>query len=265
MSLSNKAQVNLVPNYSFEDTLGACQSQMIIFSSVSKAKYWYTCFAGSSVDYYNVCANSFSYPTICSVPYSCRTYQQPLTGNAFVGLWMYEVTNSSDSASIYSEDVAVKINKPLDSGKCYYAEFYANLGNSSTIAINQISMLLSQTIYTTTTGVFNNTIQPQIQWDTTKYFKDTLNWVKISGTFITQGGEEYLTIGNFKDGNYLKKTAISNNFIPGGCGLVGVYRNYLLIDDVSLYELPNHNGTQSYTLCAGDSLILGDTVSLPIR
>jgi gliding motility-associated-like protein len=82
---------------------------------------------------------------------------------------------------------------------------------------------------------------------------------------VAQGGEQYLTIGNFKDGTHLKKTSINNNFIPGGCALISNPRAYMLIDDVSLYELPNLTTTQSYTLCAGDSLLLGDTVSLPVR
>jgi len=191
----------------------------------------------------------------------------PHLGDAFIGLWIYEVINSSDSSAIYSENIAVKLNSKLKSGSCYYAELYANLGNVSNIATNQISMLLSNNTYTTTTGNFTNTIQPQVQWDTTQYFKDTLNWIRISGTFIAQGGEEYLTIGNFKDGTHLNKTTVANNFISGGCSIIAASRTYILIDDVALYELPTPQlQSNAITICPdADTLVLGDTARIQTR
>jgi gliding motility-associated-like protein len=264
--LTNSAQVNLVPNYSFEDTIGDCQNQMIVSFFGSSIKKWYTCYSTSSVDYYNTCANAIAYPTVCSVPYSCRTYQMPHSGQAFIGLWIYEVISASDSSAIYSEDIAVKLNAPLKAGVCYYGEFYANLGNITTVFTNQIGMLLSTPIYTTTTGSFTNTIQPQVQWDTMQYFTDTLNWVKISGKFTAQGGEQYLTIGNFKDGTHFKKTFTNSNFITGACTISPPRRTYILIDDVSLYELPTPQFQNAYVICPNsDSLVIGDTARTQTR
>ena len=265
--LNSYSQLNLVPNPSFEDTIGDCDFQMGISNLGSKVKKWYTCYSGSTVDYYNACANSILYPTSSTVPHSCRTYQMPHLGDAFIGLWIYEVINSSDSSAIYSENIAVKLNSKLKSGSCYYAELYANLGNVSNIATNQISMLLSNNTYTTTTGNFTNTIQPQVQWDTTQYFKDTLNWIRISGTFIAQGGEEFLTIGNFKDGTHLNKTTVGNNFISGGCSIIAASRTYILIDDVFLYELPTPQlQSNAITICPNtDTLVLGDTTRILTR
>ena len=266
IGLANKAQINLVPNPSFEDTVGDCQIQMGVSNLGSKIKNWYTCYSGSSVDCYNTCANAIAYPTVCSVPYSCRTYQMPHSGQAFIGLWIYEVINASDSSAIYSEDIAVKLSTPLKAGVCYYGEFYANLGNITTVFTNQIGMLLSTNVYTTTTGSFTNTIQPQVQWDTTQYFTDTLNWIKISAKFTAQGGEQYLTIGNFKDGMHLKKTFTNSNFITGGCSINPPRRTYILIDDVSVYELPTPQLLSSYTLCPNsDSLVIGDTARIQTR
>ncbi len=48
--------------------------------------------------------------------------------------------------------------------------------------------------------------------------KDTINWIKVSGSFIAQGGEQYLTIGNFQ----LTDTLIDKNV-------------YVYIDDVKLW------------------------------
>ena len=120
--------------------------------------------------------------------------------------------------------------------------------------------------FTTTPRSFTNTIQPQVQWDSTKYFTDTLNWVKISGTFIAQGGEQYLTIGNFKDGTHLIKKSLQSNFIQGFGHLSSRFASHILIDDVSLYELPTPQLPSSYTLCPNsDSLVLGDTARMQTR
>jgi gliding motility-associated-like protein len=127
-------------------------------------------------------------------------------------------------------------------------------------------MLFTPDSLTMSIGSFTNSIQPQIQWDTTQYFTDTLNWVKISGQFIANGGEQYLTIGNFKDGTHLKKTYISTNFIQGACATLPnyIYRTYYNIDNVSLYELPTPQlQTNAITICPNaDSLVLGDTARI---
>lgn len=260
-------QINLVPNNSFEDTIGSCQSQMGISNLGSKIKHWYTCYYGSTPDCYNSCSNLITYPAPSTVPYSCRTYQFPQHGQAFIGLWTYELTNLPDSAYIESENIAVKLTTTLKSNSCYYAEFYANLGNISTVATNQMGLLISTNIYTTTTGSFTNSIQPQIQWDTTKYFTDTLNWVKVSGKFIAQGGEQYLTIGNFKDGMHLKKTFINSNFVSGGCSISTPYRTYFNIDNILLYEIPKPFIQSKFiTVCPNtDTLVLGDTARMQTR
>jgi gliding motility-associated-like protein len=256
-----------VPNYSFEDTIGSqCQSQMGISNlAVPIVKNWQTNHSFSTPDYYNSCANSIWYPNMSTIPYSARSYQSPRNGFAYIGIGTYFIDFPNDSINIGGEYISVKLTQPLKANSCYYTEFYANLGNLCIVTTNQLSMLLSQTNFTTAPYSYTNSIQPQVQWDTTQYFTDTLNWVKIAGTFVAQGGEQYLTIGNFKDGAYVKKIGLGSNFTPGFGSFSTRFFTYFLIDDVSLYELPNHSGTQSYTLCAGDSLLLGDTTTLPVR
>jgi len=255
-------QLNLVPNPSFEDTIGACDVQM----GISSPKYWQTNHIYSTPDYYNTCANSIIYPHVCTIPYSSRSYQFPRTGNAYVGIGVSAFTNP-DSSQIDVEYISVKLKAPLKSNACYYAEFYANLGNISNATTNQISLLLTQNTFTTSRYSFTNTIQPQVQWDTTKYFTDTLNWVKISGQFVAKGGEEYLTIGNFKDGTHLKKIGVNSNFKPGYGTFILNFFTYILIDDVALYEIPSPQfPTPSFTMCPdADSLVLGDAPQLYSR
>ncbi len=235
-------------------------------------KDWYAP-TNTSSDYYNICANfdpGNPPPGRSTVPLHCFGFQYPKTGNAFVGIAIYDKVITTDTAHMYVEYVSVKLKSPLKLNTCYYGEFYANLSSVSGLVSNQIGLYLTQNTFTTTIGSFTNTIQPRIQWDTTKYFTDTLNWVKISGYFIAQGGEEHLTIGNFKDGVITKKTSSNSNWnFPPNCGgsHTTMQSSYIYIDDVSLYELPTPKiQSNAITICPNtDTLLLGDTARIQTR
>lgn len=265
--LNNYSQINLVPNPSFEDTIGGCQSQMGITTFWSNVKNWKTNHVYSSPDYYNICANAIVYPNICTIPYSSRSYQNPHAGNAYTAIGTYYIDTSNDSINIGSEYISCSLNSPLKQNTCYYAEFFTNLSNISEVTINQISILFTQNTFTTAPYSYTNTIQPQIQWDTTQCFTDTLNWVKISGTFVAQGGEKYLTIGNFRDGAHLKKESAVSIFTPAFGSFTTRFFTYILIDDVALYELPTPQlQSNAITICPNaDTLTLGDTARIQTR
>lgn len=229
------AQVNLVPNYSFEDTVSTqmCFSQMIL----NKTKYWFNP-SNTSPDYINICANTYTanYPLTSTIPQTCYGHQFPKTGNAMAGIGTYAV-HTTDSINYTSEYLSVKINDTLKSGMCYYGEFYAILADVCEFNSNRLGMYFSKNTFTTSVGNFTNTIECQVQFDTTQYFTDTLNWVKISSTFTAQGGETHLTIGSFKDGTHIKKIGSTSGF-NSLCNFTDDPHNiiYFYIDDVSLYE-----------------------------
>lgn len=259
---SSKSQTNLVPNYSFEDTINDCA---VVMTFYSKVKNWYP--AKESPDYYNTCANPFFYPEFSTLPNNCRGYQHSKSGIAFGGIGLYYLTNQSDSINISSELMGVKLKQPLKPNTCYYGEFYISLSEASDIAMNRIGMLFTQNTYTLNYQNFDNVSQPQIKWDTTKYFKDTLNWTKVSGSFIAQGGEEYLTIGNFRDGMNVNKQFIARNF-TNICNIGNAHNiSYVFVDDVSLYELQTPQlQSSSITICPNaDTLVLGDTTRIQTR
>ena len=269
--LFNYGQVNLVPNPSFEDTISDnCWAQMGI-ANPTIGPYYFTKNWGTyqfqSPDFYNVCANSstvFAYPNPSSIPHHCRGYQFPHFGNSFIGIGLYGLSFLPDSTRIETELAVVQLKQVLKANTCYYGEFYMNFSNINAISINQLGMLFTKTDLTASPFVVDNISPYQIQWDTTTYFTDTLNWVKVSGKFIAQGGEQYLTIGNIRDGAHLKKQFVSTTFTTP-CGISNPHRIvYAYIDDVALYELPSPQlGALNYTICNNsDSLVLGDTARL---
>ncbi len=81
---------------------------------------------------------------------------------------------------------------------------------------------------------------------------DTLNWIEISGTFIAQGGERYIAIGNFySDAN--TETVV----VPSGSS--GFNGAYCYIDSVYLYpvtDIPVVTISSDTVICAGGSVTL---------
>ncbi len=122
-----------------------------------------------------------------------------------------------------------RIKTPLVSGKSYCITFYATLTQWSEYAINHIGAYIDN-------GAIDNTdsldcaspltnIIPQIVEDT--IINDTLNWVKIQGSYVAEGDEKFITIGNFYN-----KANTSYITLPYSTQVVAYY----LIDDVSIIE-----------------------------
>jgi hypothetical protein len=72
-------------------------------------------------------------------------------------------------------------------------------------------------------------VEPQIYNPIGFYITDTLNWTKISGIYTAEGGEEWITIGNFFNDD--ETTAIE--FLGGEGSIV----SYYALDDVSIQSL----------------------------
>ncbi len=79
--------------------------------------------------------------------------------------------------------------------------------------------------------------------------RDTVNWVKIQGLYQANGGELYITIGDFlNDSSTIFQIADSTS---------NYYGAYYFIDDVNLYALPNANAGRDTTICTNESAQLG--------
>jgi hypothetical protein len=74
-------------------------------------------------------------------------------------------------------------------------------------------------------------VVPQIQNNPENDLSDTANWTLVSGNFIANGGEQYLTIGNFLPdslSNIIPLDSVCSQPNGFGCGV------YFYIDDVSV-------------------------------
>lgn len=141
----------------------------------------------------------------------------------------------------------------LRQGKCYYAEYYVNLANTEHLACNNQSMLFTNNpVYVDTVATPYGVLPTNPQIQNTRIITDTLNWVKVSGVFTAQGGEQYLTLGNFKNNAQTQTQQIQ----PTGYNGAAYY-----IEDVSVLPLDSITlkadaGTDK-TIIQGDSVFIG--------
>jgi hypothetical protein len=175
-------------------------------------------------------------------------YQEPKTGDAYLAMFYYNQNGNN-----YFQ---VRLFDSLKAGKKYYAEYYVSLANTLLKGCNNIAMLFTkQTVYADTTN-YTSLLQanPQIVSYANPIVTDTMGWVKISGIFTAQGGEQYLTLGNFKLASQTQFTQIA----PFGTGYNGAA---YYADDVAVYNLDSFclkaDAGKDTAITLGDSVFIG--------
>lgn len=182
-------QQNLVPNPSFEVYI-TCPNNI---GQIEYSTLWFQPTAGTP-DYYNNCT---TYPL--GVPINYAGYQNAHSGNAYAGfaafLLAYDTTFPFPN---YREYVEIKLDSQLQAGEKYFVSFYLSLSDSVNYATDAIGAFFSLDTVKNDTGCFLP-LSPQIENMPGNYIVNKSGWIKISGNFTAQGGEHFLTIGNFKD------------------------------------------------------------------
>lgn len=223
---------NLVPNPSFEiyDTcpVGPTYTQS---NQIQLSTGWnHPTYFGTS-DYFNSCADSSIIWTSVNVPNTYMGYQQPYHGQAYAGIYAYGHTDGDYG----TEYIQCKLNSVLTAGQNYYISFYVSLADYSEYAISEIGAFFSVNPISRTDAKNFNFI-PQVK-STGLFLDDTNNWMLIEGVFEASGGEEYITIGNFKD-------SITTDTLNTGISYpTGEDYAYYFIDGINLMKsstsLPN--------------------------
>lgn len=198
---------NLVPNPSFEDTLN-CSGPWSGGASLEIAFPWFNP-NSATTDYF---ANNNSN---CGYQYY---NQNPRTGNAYAGFFGYLVQTR--------EYLEVRLDSSLQQGVKYCLSFYISRNEACGGATDRIGAYFSNDSLLGITP-YNFPVQPQIETTSGILITDTLQWIEVSGEYIAQGGENYLTIGNFRDtSESIWQIVDSNNILCNHA--------YYYIDDVSL-------------------------------
>jgi hypothetical protein len=185
---------NLVPNFSFEDTI-KCPNAYFYFQGY--VRNW----GGIEPGYFTPFCNDGG---LGGMPVNTFGYQYPHTGNAYVGMYTYSDAGKDTTSAGYKANHNVRdyvqdsLTSSLIAGKKYYLTFYVSLGDSFKYACNNIGACFSDSSLKFSRHVLSYHI-PQVMNDTAHHLTDKINWMKVSGSFVAKGGEQYIIIGNFKD------------------------------------------------------------------
>jgi len=236
--LQSQAQ-NIVPNGSFEEYNDSC-TNLPEFENVKDwlPKYYLqgssnALLTFSTPDYYSSCVLSplFTPPNLI-----LNGFQYPFQGGSFVGLIYHKDTAFHDQ-----EAIRIEINQPLESGVCYHAEMFVNYANNAIYFCDKLGMNFTTDSFAMSGNGSIPMPVPQIYTD--DFITDTLNWIKIEGEFMANGGEKWLTIGWFFDSsevNYLiNPDTNSTTIITSAYYLIDAVQVYPCTDDEEAIQLPN--------------------------
>lgn len=232
---------NLVPNPSFEE-FSQCPQSM---NQINLAVFWYyEAMNQSEGDFFNMCD-----PTLGGVWHFYQT-QIPHTGNGMAGFAIY----SSPSANYeYREYDKVKLTQPLSSNTNYCISYYVSLMGYSTYAIDALCACISTDSLLCQDSNIMLLPCPNFVCNTSgNIIKDTSNWVKVTMSYTAQGGEQFLTLGNFKTTS--QTVSEETDYHPYG------HMTYFFIDDASVYEFdaPVYPANvPDQTPCKGETVTLG--------
>jgi len=178
---------NLIENASFEKRkhcpVGINQS------SLSLIKNWNQASKGTS-DYFNECSEKVG------VPENTFGSEEAKDGVSYIGLVSF-----SPSRRNYREYMQTKLTEPLKEGQLYCVEFYASLADHSQFFIDGLGIHFSKNKVKAQNDKFIP-VRAQINNPSKNYLDNSNGWTLLSDVFEAQGGEQFVTIGNFlKDGD----------------------------------------------------------------
>ena len=227
IALNCKAQTNLVPNPSFENF--TWETYPSVCDTFCSCIDWYSPTNGTS-DYFNKNDNCFLDDG--DVPLNLFGYQNPKTGKAYWGFLSRYVTTPANISGYNSREyIQSKLLDSLKSGVKYCVNFYVSLADSAQYASDGISAYFSKTaisLYDSLDLYYILPYNPQIS--SPVIISDKTNWTLISGSFKAQGGEQYITMGNFRDDEH------TDSLFVGGAIYQGTPYSYYYIDYVSVEE-----------------------------
>lgn len=246
LSITCKAQINLVQNPSFEE-IDNCPTGV---SQNNRALNWgvLQTGGGGNPDLYHTCCTNSN----CGVPINANgaSYQIPKSGNAYAGI---DVGNQNGRRE-YTQS---KLFNLLDSGHVYCVKFYTSLYNTSRANMTKLGVYLDDGTVLTFSSFglayldVSMTPVPSQVFNMNNPLDNTLNWVLIEGSFTALGFEEFIAIGNF----FPDSLAGFNIFNPFPNGS---WFSYYYIDDISVIDIstPAFAGNDTI-ITAGDSIYLG--------
>lgn len=220
---------NLVFNPSFEEHT-ICPDKLDALGIMRGVDAWWQPTRGSS-DYFHVCGGKE-----CGVPRNKLGMQPAHSGDAYCGIYVSKET--------YREYLQTELRTPLLRGRRYKVSFWVSLADRAPHAVSSLGAYFSrERLDDTTWNILQRKEEvwgsddriyweqhpciPQVSNPPDRLLDNATGWVEVSGEFVAQGGERFLTLGNFFSFNesHVAESSNGNPVLQGA---------YYYIDDVSV-------------------------------
>lgn len=205
---------NLIDNGGFESTTGKIKK----LGQIDLATGWKSP-TGARAD---VFLSDSKVPDIGS-PTNVLGKESPKEGENYAGIMAFSYQNKLPRTYLMA-----KLKTPLKKDVKYCVSFNLSLAEASKYSCNQIGVNVSKKEFGTDqkTAIID---KAHILNPNNKVFNAMFGWEKVCGTFTAEGGEKFITIGNFSSNETTKyetnKKAKDNKF-------TAVIGAYYYIDDV---------------------------------
>jgi hypothetical protein len=206
---------NLVPNPSFEDVY----SYPTGVSQFYRVKNWFEPITSHTADLLHALASNSS----AGVPNNGFGFQNARTGDAYANIYTYLYDTIYGFNNNTREYISIELTDTLATGRCYNVIFYFAVSDlHSKLIVKNIGVVFS---YDSTNTNYTNHIDNTAPIDSFNFD----DWYEISINYIANGGEKFITIGNFND-SITSDTLFHPNY-PSQTNLI---ESYIYIDDVSV-------------------------------
>ena len=120
--------------------------------------------------------------------------------NKFGDIYAKDGSNVVGFETVYNnsetkEYIYQQLSSPLQASKIYCLSFYVSRADKISYAVKSIGAYFSNNVQTNGGLGYINAI-PQVV-NQSGFITDTIGWTQIQGCFTANGGEQYITIGNF--------------------------------------------------------------------
>jgi OmpA-OmpF porin, OOP family len=147
----------------------------------------------STPDFFHRCSQNSD----VGVPDNFAGSAEPYSGDGYIGLILRVDAETYPFSATYSEHITGVLEKPLEKGKHYCLTFFYAFAENSGIITNGIGVYFSAEKPEFQDYEDKYQFQPQLMLHSDSMLGIKQGWNKLSAIYTAQGGEKYITIGNF--------------------------------------------------------------------
>lgn len=181
MNANAQVATNLIDNGGFEDISGKIKKA----GSIDLATGWISPTKTAADLYSSIIKEKYGNPE------NTNGKEDPHEGKSYAGFSAFSYGDKMPRTY-----VSTKLKLPMRKGQKYCVKFYVSLSESSKYGVNNIAANFSRKQYNIQE---DKTImgESHIMHVENPVFSAQFGWEEICGTYISEGGEKFLTIGNF--------------------------------------------------------------------